>query len=88
MPSNTVAKVGDSNITKDEFDRWLKNAASGQPQGGGSAVVPDPPDFKKCIAGLKKQLATPQGAGKQSDSALKKQCRRSTTSSRTRSCSS
>ena len=73
VPSNSVAKVGDSNITKAEFDRWLKNAASGQAQGG-QASIPDPPDFKKCVAGLKKQPA-PQGAGKQSDPALKKQCR-------------
>jgi foldase protein PrsA len=73
VPSNSVAKVGDSNITKSEFDRWLKNAASGQAQGG-QASIPDPPDFKACVAGLKKQ-PTPQGAGKQSESALKKQCR-------------
>ena len=75
VPSNSVAKVGDSNITKDEFNRWLKNAASGQQQGGGSAVIPDPPDYKKCVAGLKKQLAAQKGAPKQPDSALKKQCK-------------
>ena len=75
VPSNSVAKVGDSNITKDEFNRWLKNAASGQQQGGGSAVIPDPPDYTKCVAGLKKQLAAQKGAPKQSDAALKKQCK-------------
>lgn len=73
MPSNSVAKVGDSTITKKEFDRWLTNAASGPTQGG-QAAVPDPPDFKKCVAAFKKQPA-PQGAGKQSDAQLKKQCR-------------
>ena len=75
VPSNSVAKVGDSNITKDEFNRWLKNAASGQQQGGGSAVIPDPPDYTKCVAGLKKQLGAAKGAPKQSDAALKKQCK-------------
>ena len=65
-----MAKVGDSTITKDEFDRWLMNAASGQ-QGG--AAVPDPPDFEKCVAALKKQPQA-QGSSKPSDAALKKQC--------------
>ena len=73
VPSNSVAKVGDSTITKKEFDRWLTNAASGQAQGG-QAARPDPPDFKKCVAGLQKQPA-PQGAGKPSAAQLKKQCR-------------
>ena len=75
VPSNSVAKVGDTNITKDEFNRWLTNAASGQQQGGGTAVIPDPPDYTKCVAGLKKQLAIQKGAPKQSDAALKKQCK-------------
>ncbi|HYI37610.1 MAG TPA: peptidyl-prolyl cis-trans isomerase [Thermoleophilaceae bacterium] len=75
VPSNSVAKVGDTNITKDEFNRWLTNAASGQQQGGGQAVIPDPPDYKKCVAGLKKQLSAQKGAPKQSDAALKKQCK-------------
>ncbi len=73
VPSNSVAKVGDSTITKEEFDRWLQNAASGQAQGG-QATIPDPPDFEKCIAAAKKQ-PTPQGSGQQAESALKKQCR-------------
>ncbi len=74
VPANSVAKVGDSNITKEEFNRWLKNAASGQSQGG-TAVVPDAPEFKKCTAALKKQAAGQKGAPKQSDAALKKQCK-------------
>jgi foldase protein PrsA len=73
VPSNSVAKVGDSTITKEEFDRWLQNAASGQAQGG-QASIPDPPDFPKCIAASKKQPA-PQGSAKPSNAALKKQCR-------------
>jgi foldase protein PrsA len=74
VPANSVAKVGDSNITKSEFSRWIKNAASGQSQGG-PAVVPDAPEFKNCKATLKKQAAAQKGAPQQSDAALKKQCK-------------
>jgi foldase protein PrsA len=74
VPANSVAKVGDSNITKADFNRWLKNAAASQSQGG-PAVVPDPPSYTKCVAGLKKQIAAQKGAGKQSDATLKKQCK-------------
>jgi foldase protein PrsA len=72
VPANSVAKIGDTTVTKKEFDRWVKSAATGQAQGGQGAV-PDPPDYKSCIAGLKKQ-AQPQGSGKQPDSQLKKVC--------------
>ena len=74
VPANSVAKVGDSTITKAEFNRWLKNAAAGQSQGG-AAPVPDPPDFKGCVASFKKQLSAQKGAGQQSDATLKKQCK-------------
>ncbi|MDQ4049639.1 MAG: peptidyl-prolyl cis-trans isomerase, partial [Actinomycetota bacterium] len=73
VPSDSVAKVGDTAIAKKEFDRWLKNAARGQQQGGG-ASVPDPPTFAKCVAGLKK-APQPQGGAKPKDADLKKQCR-------------
>jgi foldase protein PrsA len=72
VPPNAVAKVGDETITQDEFDKWVRTAIRSQAQGG-PAVVPDPPDFKNCVAGKKKAPA-PQGQAKQSDSALKKQC--------------
>jgi foldase protein PrsA len=73
VPPNAVAKVGDETITQDEFDKWVATAVKSQAQGG-PAVVPDPPDFKKCVAGKKKAPA-PEGQAKQSDSALKKQCK-------------
>jgi foldase protein PrsA len=72
VPSGAVAKVGDETITKDEFDQWLKTAAQGQAQGG-TAAVPDPPDFEKCVAAKKKQ-PLPKGQEKPSDATLKKQC--------------
>jgi foldase protein PrsA len=72
VPAGSVAKVGDETITKKEFDKWLKTAAASQSQGG-ALVVPDPPDYKKCIAA--KRLQPTQGGSKPSDSALKKQCK-------------
>jgi foldase protein PrsA len=73
LPSSAVAKVGDSTITKEEFDRWLKNGAAGQAQGG-EAAIPKPPAYTDCIAALKKQPQA-QGAPKQSDAQLKSQCK-------------
>jgi len=73
LPASAVAKVGDSNITKEEFDRWMKNAAAGQAQGG-EASIPKPPNYTECIAGLKKAPQA-QGGAKQSDAQLKTQCK-------------
>jgi foldase protein PrsA len=73
VPPNAVAKVGDETITQDEFDKWVSTAVKSQAQGG-PAVVPDPPDFQKCVAGKKKGPAQ-TGQDKQSDAALKKQCK-------------
>jgi foldase protein PrsA len=72
VPPNAVAKVGDETITQDEFDKWVKTAVQSQAQGG-AAVVPDPPEFTKCVAAKKKQ-PTPEGQKKQTDAQLKKQC--------------
>jgi foldase protein PrsA len=73
VPPNAVAKVGDETITQDEFNKWVETAVKSQAQGG-TAVVPDPPDYTKCVA-AKKKAPAPSGQGKQSDSALKKQCK-------------
>ena len=72
VPSGAVATVGDEEISQEEFDKWIKTAVSGQAQGG-EAVVPDPPNFKKCIA-AKKEAPVAKGQKQQSDAALKKQC--------------
>jgi foldase protein PrsA len=72
LPPGAVAKVGDSEITQAEFDKWLKTAVSGQAQGG-TVAVPDPPDFTKCVS-AKKKAPAPGGQDKPSDSQLKKQC--------------
>jgi foldase protein PrsA len=75
VPPNAVAKVGDKTISQDEFNKWVATAVKSQAQGG-TAVVPDPPDFAKCVA-AKKKAPTPQGQTKpsQSDADYKKQCK-------------
>jgi parvulin-like peptidyl-prolyl isomerase len=68
IPGNSVAKVGGTNITKDDFNHWLKIAAiSSQGQtdpavaaGTKQAEIPDPPDYKACVAA--KQAAAPKPA--------------------------
>jgi foldase protein PrsA len=75
VPSDAVARVGDTVITKQDFDHWYASAAASQQQAGGPAVPPDPPSFTKCVAALKS--AQPKGAATQSDDALKKQCKQS-----------
>ncbi|MBD0283462.1 MAG: peptidyl-prolyl cis-trans isomerase, partial [Thermoleophilaceae bacterium] len=74
VPPNAVAKVGDSVITQDEFDKWLKTASAGQAQGTGSPAAPDPPSFEKCVASRKKQ-PVPKGQDRPTDAQLKKQCK-------------
>ena len=73
VPSDAVAKVGDTVITKQQFDRWYETAARSQAQAGGPAIVPDPPNYTKCVAAIKKAL--PKGTPQQSDAALEKQCK-------------
>ncbi len=59
---DAVARVGDTQIEKSEFDHWLEAAARTQQsalgQGGAEdAVVPTPPDFTDCVAAKEDQLA-------------------------------
>src|SRR5829696_10300551 len=75
VPAGAVAKVGDSTITQDEFDKWMTIAVRGQSQQqGGAAAVPEPPDFEKCVA-AKAKTPVPKGQKKPSEDALKKQCK-------------
>jgi foldase protein PrsA len=73
VPSGAVAKVGDATITQEEFDKWLSTAAKGNAQGG-TAAVPDPPDYEKCVA-AKAKTPVPKDQKKPTDDALKKQCK-------------
>ena len=73
VPPGAVAKVGDTEITQEQFDKWMAIATKGQAQGG-QATELDAPEFTKCVA-AKKKAPAPSGQGKQSDAALKKQCK-------------
>jgi foldase protein PrsA len=73
VPAGAVAKVGDATITQDEFDKWLNTAAKGTAQGG-TAVVPDPPDFTKCVA-AKAKTPVPKDQKEPTDEQLKKKCK-------------
>jgi foldase protein PrsA len=77
VPSGSVAKVGDTNITKDQFNHWLTAAAKQQAQTTGQkpqdVVAPDPPNFTQCVAAKAKQ-PTPKGTPKPTTAALKSQC--------------
>jgi foldase protein PrsA len=74
VPAGAVAKVGDSTITQEDFDKWLSIAVKGQGGQGGTAAVPDPPDFQKCVE-TKKKTPVPKGQKRPSDETLKKQCK-------------
>jgi foldase protein PrsA len=79
VPSNGVAKVGDTTITKAEFNHWLAAAAKQQSQTSpgqppGATAVPDPPNFTKCVA-AKEAQPLPKGAQKPPVAQLKAQCK-------------
>ncbi len=75
----TVAKIGDTSISKDTFDHWVGIAAksSAQSTPGQPAVVPDPPDYTKCIAVAEKSTPKPAaGQPKPNPAQFKQQCQR------------
>ena len=73
VPSSGVAKVGDTVVTKDQFNHWLSAAAHGSAAPGSNPVVPDPPNFTKCVAAQAK-TPVPKGAKKPTAAQLKTQC--------------
>lgn len=71
IPDDAVAVVDGDAIEKVEFDRTLGVFASqSQPNAKGKPVLPDPPDFKNCVANKKKTAPK-----KSKDADLKKQCK-------------
>jgi parvulin-like peptidyl-prolyl isomerase len=80
VPSDSVAKVGDTPITKATFNHWLAAAAKQQQQAspeqkpGESAAVPDPPNFTRCIE-EKRNQPLPKGAQAPPVAQLKAQCK-------------
>src|SRR3954469_6483019 len=78
VPSDSVAKIGDAKITKEQYQHWFLASVKQQAQSTGQkpdkVVVPDPPDFTKCVAAKQKQ-PVPQGVPKPDAKALKAQCK-------------
>ena len=75
---DTVAKIGDASISKDTFNHWvgIASRSSAQSSPGQPAVVPDPPDFTKCVAALQKATPKPPpGQPKQGPAQFKQQCK-------------
>ncbi len=75
MPSNAVASVDGTAITKVDYDKWATITARGSAQGGAPAVVPDPPTYTNCIASLRKQTRPVRGQPAPTDVTLRAQCR-------------
>jgi foldase protein PrsA len=83
IPGNSVAKVGDTSITKDDFNHWLKIAAiSSQGQtdpdvasGKKAAEIPDPPNYSQCVSEKEKTAPKPaKGQPAPTSAQFKQQC--------------
>jgi foldase protein PrsA len=77
VPSDAVAKVGDSTIKKATFDHWMNVAAISSQGGaaGAKATVPDAPAFTNCIAEKTKSAPKPaKGQPKPTADTFKSQC--------------
>jgi foldase protein PrsA len=78
LPGNSVAKVGGSSITKDDFNHWMVVAAkSSQQQTGATTAVavPDPPNYTACVAAKTKAAPKPaKGQPQQTPAQFKSQC--------------
>ncbi|MCW3012444.1 MAG: peptidylprolyl isomerase [Solirubrobacterales bacterium] len=86
IPGNAVARVGDTAIKKDAYEHWLTVAALSQasqvnPQAAQTGEkpkvsIPEPPDFKSCIAEKAKTAPKPaKGQPKPTDTQFKAQCK-------------
>lgn len=77
VPSNAVASVDGTPITKADYDKWAVITARGSAAQGGAAavVVPDPPTYTRCIAALRKQTRPVRGQPAPTDVTLRAQCR-------------
>jgi foldase protein PrsA len=86
IPGNAVVRVADTSITKTAYDHWLKVAAVSQAQQANPAAaqsgtppkvsIPQPPDFKACIATKAKTAPKPaKGQPKQTDAQFAARCK-------------
>lgn len=58
VPGNAVADMAGNPITTTAFKHWMVVAAKGNAQGPGAPVIvpTDPPDFKQCVAQVRKEI--------------------------------
>ncbi len=71
VPSNAVASVDGTPVTKADYERWVAIMA----RSNGAPVVPDPPTYARCIAGIQDAARRVRGQRVPSDSAARAQCR-------------
>ncbi|HKG03866.1 MAG TPA: peptidyl-prolyl cis-trans isomerase [Conexibacter sp.] len=74
VPSNAVANVDGTPITKADYEKWAEITLKGSAQGA-AVAVPDPPTYTKCIATLRRQSRPARGQPAPTDVTLRAQCR-------------
>ena len=76
VPDGDVMNVDGTTTSQQTFDRWFTIAGkSAGGQTGAKIVIPDPPEFTKCIADRKATLPKPvKGQPKPTEAQLKKSC--------------
>jgi foldase protein PrsA len=80
IPGNSVASMAGNPITTQTFNHWMYVAAKGQASESSSTtvIVPnDPPDFKNCIAQVRKQIPS---LAKTPDATIRSDCKQLFTS--------
>jgi foldase protein PrsA len=75
VPSNAVASVDGDPITLTDYDRWAVITAKSASAQGGTAVIPDAPDYARCVAALEEQARSVRGQRVPSETQLRAQCR-------------
>jgi foldase protein PrsA len=79
VPGNAVARIGDTSVTKTDFNHWMQVAAissAGQTgTTGAAAKAPVPPDFTACVAQKTKSAPKPaKGQPNPTPAQFKTQC--------------
>jgi foldase protein PrsA len=79
IPGDAVVQVGGTPVTKDAFSHWMGVAATANSPSAGKTptkpVVPEPPDYKACIARLRATTPAPtKGQTAPTAAQLKSQC--------------
>ena len=73
---SSVVSIGGDEINKKTYEHLLPIAASQSNGGTGKVVLPDPPNYTKCIANLKKTAPKPaKGQPRPSEASFKAQCK-------------